>query len=329
MSDIFEYRKRAHASYSTKYIKIELNWRKIAFYLLALSMFLGSILTLPIIYFTYFNVSADKNALSNLQADNGGVSDKIAKIEKEYSLFSGEINASQIDHIPVDPVAGVDDDAHDIEMDIFVKADDVAVHKDNSIKTALQDQATTDFQTSAENSRFATSETDGLSRVIQSVQLNVEKSLQEQNALESKYSGGEVSLENIPTIRPMLGGRISDIFGPRIDPFLRKTRHHGGLDFAAPTGTPIYAPAAGKVIYVRRRYVRNRGYGRCVKIDHGGGTVTLYGHMSKIKVEVGQHVKRWDVIGLVGDTGRSTGPHLHYEVSKNGKRIDPMQSFLY
>lgn len=324
MSDIFEYRKRAHATYSTKYIKVELNWRKIAFYLLALSMFLGCILTLPLIYFTYFHTNVEKSKLMSLQAENGSVSKKIAKFEKEYSLFSGEMkpltSANPATH-------EVDDDAHEVEMDAFVQADDVAVHKNNSLSNTLQkiDNATS----GSGKLQPVNNESDGLSRLIQNVQLNVEKSLKEQSALENKYSGGEVTLENIPTIRPMLGGRISDLFGMRIDPFLRKSRHHGGLDIAAPTGTPIYAPAAGKVIYVRRRYVKNRGYGRCVKIDHGGGTVTLYGHMSKINVEVGQQVKRWDVIGLVGDTGRSTGPHLHYEVSKNGKRIDPMRSFLY
>ncbi|KAA3620067.1 MAG: M23 family peptidase [Calditrichaeota bacterium] len=323
MSDIFEYRKRAHETYLTKYVKIELNWRKIVFYILALSIFLGCVLTLPIIYFSYFHANNTLGTIPKLSVGSSAVTEKITKMEKQYSLFSEKDGGNENSFLEVD------DDTHDAEFVAYAETDDVSVHKMETATdlTNYSDNLNPDVE-HVQNPE-ARSETSGLSKLIRDVEFNVEKSLKEQNALENRYNGGGVSLENIPTIRPMLGGRISDIFGQRLDPFLKKNRHHSGLDFAAPIGTQVYAPAAGKVIYVRRKYVKNRGYGKCVKIDHGGRTITLYGHLSKIHVEVGQEVKRWDVIGLVGDTGRSTGPHLHYEVSKNGKRIDPMRSFLY
>ncbi|MCA9733542.1 M23 family metallopeptidase [candidate division KSB1 bacterium] len=324
MSDIFEYRKKAHESYSTKYVKIELKWSKIAFYLLSLIIFVGSVLTLPLIYLNYFHQGDKNGLLASFDEINSSVNAKISTLEKQYSLFSGEVKAA------TDPTIEVDDDKHDAEFMTYSNSDDLVV-TNHAIRDEYNSLSSTKHKPNSNSptKSGSTNESAAISQMIQSVEFDVENSLKEQDALTDHYSKREVSLENIPTIRPLLGGRITDIYGVRIDPFLKQRKHHGGLDIAAPTGTQVYAPAAGKVIYVRRNYVPNRGYGKCVKIDHGGGTVTLYGHLSKIHVEVGQEVKRWDVIGLVGDTGRSTGPHLHYEVSKNGKRIDPMTSFLY
>jgi murein DD-endopeptidase MepM/ murein hydrolase activator NlpD len=97
------------------------------------------------------------------------------------------------------------------------------------------------------------------------------------------------------------------------------------MDFSAKTGTPIYATGDGKIIKVKRS---RRGHGNHVMIDHGYGYKTLYAHMSKYTVKKGQKVKRGDVIGYVGDTGMSTAPHLHYEVHKDGKKINPV-NFYY
>jgi murein DD-endopeptidase MepM/ murein hydrolase activator NlpD len=99
---------------------------------------------------------------------------------------------------------------------------------------------------------------------------------------------------------------------------------HAGIDFTAPTGTPIYATADGQV---RIAGNRGNGFGNHVIIRHGYGYETLYGHMAKVKARVGQTVKRGEVIGYVGSTGKSTGPHCHYEVHKNGNKIDPVYFF--
>ena len=115
-------------------------------------------------------------------------------------------------------------------------------------------------------------------------------------------------------------GVISRRFGHRSDPFHGKTRHHNGLDIAAPEGTPIKPIREGTVVSSGKR----GGFGNVVVVDHGDGTTSLYAHCAELKVSKGQRVGRGDVIATVGSTGRSTGPHLHLEVHRNGKAVDPM-----
>ena len=114
-------------------------------------------------------------------------------------------------------------------------------------------------------------------------------------------------------------GKVSSYYGYRKDPFHKRRALHTGIDFSARRGTPVITTADGVVKSAGWR----KGYGKCIVIQHKSGYKTLYGHLSKIKVVKGQKVKSGDLIGKVGSTGRSTGPHLHYEVYKNGKRINP------
>lgn len=134
---------------------------------------------------------------------------------------------------------------------------------------------------------------------------------------DSPYVGGEFTW-------PCPASRyISSSFGNRLHPTLNVWKFHTGIDIGCSAGKNIVAAASGKVI-MSQWY---GGYGNCVMIDHGGGIVTLYGHASKLLVSKGQVVKQGQVIALVGSTGRSTGPHLHFEVRKNGQYIDPMSYF--
>jgi len=137
----------------------------------------------------------------------------------------------------------------------------------------------------------------------------------------------EATLQCLPAIQPVLNKnltRMASGYGWRIDPVYHSRRFHAGMDFTAPIGTDIYATANGTV----QSAGWQQGYGNCVQINHGFGYVTLYGHMSAIKVRVGQSVKRGAVIGLVGSTGKSTGPHLHYEVHFRGTIMNP-QNYYY
>lgn len=137
----------------------------------------------------------------------------------------------------------------------------------------------------------------------------------------------EASLQCLPAIQPVLNKnltRMASGYGWRIDPVYHTRRFHAGMDFTAPIGTDIYATANGTV----QSAGWQQGYGNCVQINHGFGYVTLYGHMSSIKVHAGQIVKRGAVIGLVGSTGKSTGPHLHYEVHFRGAVMNP-QNYYY
>lgn len=132
----------------------------------------------------------------------------------------------------------------------------------------------------------------------------------------------ENRLRNLPAIQPVMNrdlSRLASGYGYRIDPIYHVRRFHAGMDFAAPTGTDIFATGNGKVLSAGWE----QGFGLCVKIDHGYNYMTLYAHMSKIMVRQGQNVKRGEVIGLVGNTGKSTAPHLHYEVHLRGKPQDP------
>ncbi|MEE4176828.1 MAG: M23 family metallopeptidase [Bacteroides sp.] len=133
-------------------------------------------------------------------------------------------------------------------------------------------------------------------------------------------------LASIPAIIPIAKGteRLVSGFGYRIHPIYKSLRMHTGVDFTAPTGTPIYSTGNG---VVKRALRNNSGYGLMVEIDHGYGYTTIYAHLSQIKVRPGQTVKRGEIIGLVGNTGLSIGPHLHYEVVRNGKKVNPVNYF--
>ncbi|MBQ7632014.1 MAG: M23 family metallopeptidase [Paludibacteraceae bacterium] len=138
----------------------------------------------------------------------------------------------------------------------------------------------------------------------------------------------EVRMENIPAIQPVLNKdlkRMASGYGWRVDPIYHIRRFHQGMDFSAPIGTEIFATGNGVVTYVGWK----QGYGETVEIDHGFNYSTRYAHCSKLIARKGQKVKRGDVIALVGNTGKSTGPHLHYEVHYNKKPIDPRNFYFY
>ncbi|MDY0343877.1 MAG: M23 family metallopeptidase [Lentimicrobium sp.] len=138
----------------------------------------------------------------------------------------------------------------------------------------------------------------------------------------------EEMVASIPAIQPVSNKdlkRIGSHFGYRTDPFYKVMKFHEGIDFTATVGTDIYSTGDGVVVKVERS---TTGYGNCIEIEHGFGYTTLYAHMSKMDVKRGDRVKRGQVIGHVGNTGKSTAPHLHYEVHKNRKPIDPINFFF-
>lgn len=123
-----------------------------------------------------------------------------------------------------------------------------------------------------------------------------------------------------PVQRPLIGNaRISSNFGNRKDPFLKRSAFHAGMDFAAPSGTPVVSAGPGKIIFAGRK----SGYGKVVEVQHIGGLVTRYAHLSAYVAKAGQHVEAGTIIAKVGSTGRSTGPHLHFEVRKSDTPVNP------
>lgn len=154
------------------------------------------------------------------------------------------------------------------------------------------------------------------------MKMQVQQKSYDELALLAKHK--EKLLASIPAIQPIANKgltRLSAGWGWRIHPLYKVMKFHEGIDFAAPRGTPIYATGNGVVKSISKS---NTGYGNQVLIDHGFGFMTRYAHMQAIKVAVGQKVKRGECIGTVGNTGCSSGPHIHYEVIKHGKKVNPI-----
>ena len=156
-------------------------------------------------------------------------------------------------------------------------------------------------------------------------QLNTEARLEEikQQELMQVIRSNKELWASTPSIWPVQGW-VSSSFGYRTSPFTMQREFHKGLDISAPQGTPIYAPAKGKVTFTGR----DGGYGIAVMVDHGSGMSTRYAHLHSMAVKNGQQVTRGQLIAYVGSTGRSTGPHLHYEVRLNGVPVDPTRYIL-
>ncbi len=158
-------------------------------------------------------------------------------------------------------------------------------------------------------------------------QFNRQVGFQEQSFLEVRnlLEANREKLNHIPTINPVDGSHyLSSGFGMRRDPFTGLARHHNGVDLSAARGTPFVSAADGKIVFAGK----NSGFGKTIKVDHGNGYLTVYAHAHKIFVKVGDEVRRGDLIGHVGDSGRSTGVHLHYEIHKDKIAVNPRRYFL-
>ena len=166
-----------------------------------------------------------------------------------------------------------------------------------------------------------------LAKTLNNIQARITYQFTSYNEIENLIKNLGTKLACIPAIQPVSNrdlDRIASGFGMRIDPVYGTPKMHKGLDFTAPQGTPIYATGNG---LVKTAGFGGEGFGNHVAINHGYGYETLYGHMVRIKVRNGQRVKRGEVIGWVGSTGKSTGPHVHYEVHVNGQEVDPVYFF--
>ncbi len=153
-------------------------------------------------------------------------------------------------------------------------------------------------------------------------QFEFEKSQYEDIA--NKIKTNESLFESIPAIVPTKSDYLGSRFGIRTHPILKIRKMHTGVDFVVNTGAPVYTPGKGKVVFIGR----NGGYGLEMTIDHGFGYRTRYAHLSKVLVKRGQKVTRGDLIAKSGNSGLSTGPHLHYEISHNGRKLNPSQFFF-
>ncbi|NNG27442.1 MAG: M23 family metallopeptidase [Ignavibacteriaceae bacterium] len=142
--------------------------------------------------------------------------------------------------------------------------------------------------------------------------------------IAKKFKTNEELFKSIPALKPTAGNYSYNGFGMRLHPILKRYKRHEGLDIITDRGTPVFAPGKGEVTFVGRR----GGYGLAIEIDHGFGYKTVYAHLSKSIVKKGQHITRGDLIAKTGNTGLSSGPHLHYEVHHNGVKLNPVDFFF-
>jgi murein DD-endopeptidase MepM/ murein hydrolase activator NlpD len=166
-----------------------------------------------------------------------------------------------------------------------------------------------------------------LAKTLNNISARINYQFASYNEIENLIKNQGQKLACIPAIQPVSNrdlDRIASGFGMRIDPVYGTVKMHKGLDFTAPQGTPIYATGNGTIEVAGQT---GDGFGNHVVINHGYGYETLYGHMYKVKVKIGEKVKRGEVIGWIGSSGKSTGPHCHYEVHINGQEVDPVYFF--
>lgn len=179
--------------------------------------------------------------------------------------------------------------------------------------------------------RFLSKETGDQTMVIQMLLDKLERQLQlankSQQDIEKAAREDKMLRSHTPSIQPV-PGRISERFGMRLDPFIDKVKHHDGIDIPAEVGTQIFAPADGVIEKVENQFSQHKGYGKFLIIDHENGYKTKYAHLECSLVKEGQRVTRWQPIAEVGNTGKSTGPHLHYEVHYYGRPIDPVKNIF-
>jgi murein DD-endopeptidase MepM/ murein hydrolase activator NlpD len=159
-----------------------------------------------------------------------------------------------------------------------------------------------------------------LSTMLATLEQRVDLRESQLSALENVILARELHQEIHPEGRPVANGFISSYFGERSDPFDGREAFHKGVDFAGAPGSSVTAVAAGVVTWAGER----TGYGKLIEINHGDGFVTRYAHNERTLVSVGQTVKRGEPVALMGSTGRSTGPHVHFEVLRNGRQVDPL-----
>jgi murein DD-endopeptidase MepM/ murein hydrolase activator NlpD len=160
-----------------------------------------------------------------------------------------------------------------------------------------------------------------LTAMVDDLQTQLSSREQQLGVLENLILNRELNKQVYPEGRPVQDGWISSYFGRRADPFTGYSAVHKGLDFAGPEGTKVVSVAAGLVTFAGDR----TGFGEMVEINHGNGLATRYCHNEKVLVKQGDMVRKGQELALMGSTGRSTGPHLHFEVLKNGTQVDPLR----
>jgi murein DD-endopeptidase MepM/ murein hydrolase activator NlpD len=252
---------------------------------------------------SYAKKEVDRNRLSQVETENRVVRNEIQRVEKEIRNLHGLIDSMEAydkqlrDYAPLQPL---DDELRDMGVGGYT-----APSQHDSISPEMKEELT------------------NVTAILDNLLGRARLQKESFNELADHLQEKAYIRNHTPSIMPVNGWMLRG-FGYQVDPFTGQVKMHEGLDIAAPIGTPIIAPADGTVKYAGDR----KDYGLCVEIEHGYGFVTLYAHCQRIRVNSGMQVKRGDIIAFVGNTGRSTGPHLHYEVQISHAPVNPLNYIL-
>jgi murein DD-endopeptidase MepM/ murein hydrolase activator NlpD len=264
----------------------------------AIAVFAGIILTAIVLIALRSGEIARNATVAALRRENEQLADELLRFREEVRRLEGRMEVSFELQNRARLIASLDPVSEDVWR-VGVGGPDLSR-----------------FEDSYPDSLFADVDA-SLDQMVRQSELQLESYREVMSILESER---EVRLST-PSIRPVKSGFLSSRFGRRMDPFTGRIVHHSGVDYRARTGTPVMATADGVI----GRCGRNGGFGLMIVVNHGNGFKTRYAHLSKILVVRGQKVKRGEVIGLVGNTGHSTGSHLHYEVIHRNSNRDPLQ----
>lgn len=272
-----------------------------------IALLVFSLLVIATVFLTiqYVSRARDAAALARLSKENSYLQDQLVALENRVSQFQVQM----ADLVEREKVLRTMSGLAEIDADVR--------------KVGVGGHGFEEFHSQSDSPKEPVGSlslvTADLDQLLRQVKLE-KKSFQD---VEIAFQNNLEKLEHTPTIWPVTG-YVSRGFGPCIDPFTGQRRLHEGIDVVNRVGTPIKATAAG---IVAERGWRN-GYGWVVVVDHGYGYQTTYGHLNAIEVRKGERVKRGQVIATLGNSGRSTGPHLHYEVRVNGQPVDPLRFIL-
>lgn len=286
-------------SFKIKKTTVKEKLRRISF-----SVGFGLVLAVVFVVIIYYLVDSPKEKILKRQ---------VQSYERQYSTLNKKVRT--LSDILID-LEGRDKDVYRVifEAEPF----QLDFEKENELKKKYED-----LKNETNNNELVLMTTQKIDKLSKRLYI-------QSKSLDEVFSMAKTKKERLlcmPAILP-LSKKVSTLvsgFGMRFHPILQIRRMHTGIDFSAPTGTPVYATGDGVIV---ESDGSGNGYGLSVKVNHGFGFETLYAHLSKINVKAGQKVKRGDVIGLVGSTGLAQAPHLHYEVHKNGTQVNPVYYFF-
>ena len=267
-----------------------------------------SILTISTVLFFTANALTGvihQTKMDNLRSSYEHLSETLVSLQSQLDNVSGEVGSIEKKDQAIRTYAGLPQIDKDVRK-LGVGGTDFKINTIDNIPANISNRITE------------------IEMNVNSLSRKVKLELSSYNSLYEVVRNHSDNLKYVPSIRPVQTGYLGSGFGYREDPFNGNTRFHYGQDIAVNSGTKVYAPADGKI-----KYAANQGgYGKVVKIDHSNGYRTIFAHLSKINVKAGMKVKRGDLIALSGNSGRTVGPHLHYEVHHYGAPQNPLDYFF-